>query len=108
MAWHKIFNSTAEAKAAVPLTKTKLFIIEGHRICLAHTAAGFFAVDDECPHLGESLSKGTTNYLNEVVCPWHSYRYNLANGAECKYRTRSLKTYATKQEDDGLYIEVEV
>ena len=107
MAWHKIFNSTAEAKAAVPLTKTKLFIIEGHRICLAHTAAGFFAVDDECPHLGESLSKGTTNYLNEVVCPWHSYRYNLANGAECKHRTRSVKAYPVKQEADGsIYIEV--
>ncbi|KAA5549556.1 Rieske (2Fe-2S) protein [Adhaeribacter rhizoryzae] len=106
MAWHKIFNSTAEAMAAIPTNKPKLFIIEGQRICLARTAAGFFAVDDECPHLGESLSKGTTNYLNEVVCPWHSYRYSLANGAECKYRTRSVKTYPTKQEADGLYIEV--
>jgi len=106
MAWHKLFNSLAEAATAVPLTKTKLFIIQDQRICLAHTAAGFFAVADACPHLGESLSRGTTNYLNEVICPWHSYRYNLSNGAECKYRTGSLKTYATKQEEDGLYVEV--
>ncbi|GEO05221.1 hypothetical protein AAE02nite_28850 [Adhaeribacter aerolatus] len=106
MAWHKLFNSSAEAKAAIPLTKAKLFIIDGQRICLAQTAAGFFAVDDECPHLGESLSKGTTNYLNEVVCPWHNYRYNLNNGAECKYRTRSVKTYSIKEEAAGLYIEV--
>lgn len=106
MAWHKLFESLAEAASAVPLSKTKLFIIQNQRICLAHTATGFFAVDDACPHLGESLSKGTTNYLNEVVCPWHSYRYNLQNGAECKYRTRSVKTYATKQEEDGFYIEV--
>lgn len=107
MAWHKVFNSVAEANAAIPLTKVKLFIIAGRRICLAHTAAGFFAVADECPHLGEALSKGTTNYLNEVICPWHSYRYSLASGAECKHRTRTAKTYLIKQEADGsIYVEV--
>ena len=104
MAWHKLFNSTEEANAAIPTNKPKLFIIDGQRICLARTAAGLFAVDDECPHLGESLSKGTINYLDEVVCPWHNYRFNLKPGTECKYRSCNLKTFPLTDEPDGLYI----
>jgi nitrite reductase/ring-hydroxylating ferredoxin subunit len=103
---HKLFSSLAAAKAAIPLYKARLLVLDGHRICLAHTAAGLFAVEDTCPHLGESLSKGTTNYLNEIVCPWHSYRFNLSTGAECKYRTHNLKTFVIHQEEDGIYIEI--
>lgn len=103
---HKLFPSLADAKAAIPLSKAKLLILDGQRICLAHTATGLFAVEDTCSHLGESLSKGTTNYLNEIVCPWHSYRFNLSSGAECKYRSRNLKTFTLHQEADGIYIEL--
>ena len=77
---------------------------DGLKICLAHTQTGFYAVADSCPHLGESLSKGTTNYLNEVVCPWHSYRYHLISGAECKNRTRDAQTFPVEVRADGLYI----
>ncbi len=103
---HKIYNSLADAKAEIPVGKARKLILNNIPICLARTQAGFFAVEDTCPHLGESLSKGTTNYLNEIVCPWHSYRFSLANGSECKYRTRSLKTYIIKAEEDGLYLEM--
>ncbi len=103
---HKLFSSLAEAKAAIPLSKAKLLELDGQQICLAHTPAGLFAVADTCTHLGESLSKGTTNYLNEIVCPWHSYRFSLSTGTECKYRSRNLKTYPLQQEEDGIYIEV--
>ena len=103
---HKLFSSLADAKATIPISKARLLVLDGQRICLVHTAAGLFAVEDTCSHLGESLSKGTTNYLNEIVCPWHSYRFNLSTGAECKYRSRNLKTFTIYQEVDGIYIEV--
>ncbi|MCC9167648.1 Rieske (2Fe-2S) protein [Pontibacter harenae] len=104
--WHKIFSSEEEAKAQVPQRQLKQLVIDGHSICFAHTFAGFFAVQDACPHLGHSLSKG--NYLNEVICPWHSYRYNLDNGKECDWRTRNAISYPLKIETEGLYVGIPV
>ena len=80
MEWVKIFDSEEEATQVVPVTKAKQLQINGRKICLAHTQTGFYAVADACPHLGESLSKGTTNYLNEVVCP-HLFWQIISNQA---------------------------
>ena len=106
MEWVKIYESEAAALQEIPLAKARQLVVKNEKICLAHTRFGLFAVADACPHLGESLSKGTTNYLNEVVCPWHSYRYNLQTGAECKYRTRPARTFLLENRSDGLYIGV--
>jgi len=91
----------------VPLGKTQLLIARDQRICLAHTNQGFFAIDDACPHMGESLTKGTTNYLNEVVCPWHNHRFSLTTGAECKARTAPAKLHKIELREDGLYLGVQ-
>lgn len=106
--WHKVFDSEQEAREQVPQRQLKQLIIDGHAICFAHTFAGFFAVGDACPHLGHSLSRGTTNYLNEVICPWHSYRYDLSQGKECDYRTRNATTYPVEQRADGIYIGLKI
>lgn len=91
----------------MPLGKTQLLIARDQRICLAHTNQGFFAIDDACPHMGESLTKGTTNYLNEVVCPWHNHRFSLTTGAECKARTAPAKLHKIELREDGLYLGVQ-
>lgn len=102
--WHRVFSSTDEAKEQVALRKLQRLEVEGRAICFAHTPEGFFAIDDACPHLGQSLSRGTTNYLNEVICPWHSYRYSLNNGRECDYRTRNAVLHPVELRDDGVYV----
>ena len=104
MEWLKVFESAEESEKNLPIGKPKLLYLNGKKICLARTQTGFYAVADSCPHLGESLSKGTLNYLNEVVCPWHSYRYHLISGEECKHRTRAAQTFPVEIRPDGLYI----
>lgn len=41
---------------------------------------GYFAIDDMCPHAGASLSAG---HVEDgcVTCPWHAWRFRLADGA---------------------------
>lgn len=102
--WHKVFSSEEEAKAQVAVRKLHLLEVDGRAICFARTAAGFFALDDACPHMGHALSRGTTNYLNEVICPWHSYRYSLESGRECDYRTRNAVLHPVELRSDGVYI----
>ncbi|PSR56772.1 Rieske (2Fe-2S) protein [Adhaeribacter arboris] len=105
---HKLFDSIAAAEQSLPLGKPQKLWVTGRAeaICLVRTRKGIFAVSDVCPHLGESLSKGTTNYLNEVVCPWHSYRFSLLNGQECTNRTSNLKTFPVKVQPDGIYLQL--
>ena len=105
--WYRIFKNLDNAKKAVPLNHTQLIIAKGRKICLAHSNSGFHVVDDFCPHLGESLSKGNINFLNEIICPWHSYRFNLKTGEECQGRTRNLAVYQIKYDDTGFYIGVD-
>ena len=105
--WHKVFDSETEARKQVPLRKLKLLVLDGRSICFAHTASGFFALDDGCPHLGYSLSKGTTNYLNEVICPWHSYRYSMQDGRECDFRTRKARLHRVELREEGVFVGIE-
>ena len=102
--WYRIFKNLDNAKKAVPLNHTQLIVTKGRKICLAHSNNGFHVVDDFCPHLGESLSKGNINFLNEIICPWHSYRFNLETGEECQGRTGSLAIHQIRYDDSGFYV----
>lgn len=39
----------------------------------------FFAMDDECPHMGASLAMGRL-VENHVECDWHHWRFELSTG----------------------------
>lgn len=104
MKWYKLFDTMEEAKQAVPPLQARLVLADELRVCLAHGPDGLRAVADACPHLGVPLSRGKVNYLGEIVCPWHSYRYNLANGQECEERSASVKKYVLEAREDGIYL----
>ena len=53
----------------------------GNRLIAVFADNGrYFAIDDVCPHMGASLSDG---YVEKgiVTCPWHAWRFRLADGA---------------------------
>lgn len=105
---HKLFDSREQAEQALPLGKPQKLRVAGREevICLVRTRTGIFAVADACPHLGDSLSRGTINYLNEVICPWHSYRFSLITGEECSNRARRLPVYPVQVESNGIFIQL--
>ena len=39
------------------------------------------AVDCWCPHMQGPLFEGTHTPTGELVCPWHAWRYSLADGS---------------------------
>jgi nitrite reductase/ring-hydroxylating ferredoxin subunit len=104
MIYYKLFNSLTEAEKIIPIGKSRQVNAGGILVCLSRTKSGFFAIADECPHLGASLSKGTLNEFDEVICPWHSYRYNLQNGLECKHRSDDLIVFEVKIDEEGFAI----
>jgi len=104
MQWVRLFSSADEAFMRIPPGATQLLVVHQKRICLARVNDDFFAVADKCSHNGESLSKGKINYIGEVVCPWHGYRFQLKTGRESAERSADLETYPTKQDETGFYI----
>lgn len=104
--WVKIFTSTEEAKRILSLHKPQLLIVGGLRIALVQTRNGIMAVQDFCTHNKESISKGTVNYREEIICPWHGYCFDLRTGRESQQRSGDLATYAIRESEEGIFLEV--
>lgn len=59
--------------------------VENHELAVfkvAGAASGYCALKNSCPHAGASLAEGHVSG-DEVACPWHGWRFDLATGA-CK------------------------
>lgn len=104
--WYKLFTSKAQLLSKIPEGKTLLLKAGTTEICLANTPDGLFAVENACSHLQARLHEGVINSLNEIVCPWHHYRFCLKTGVETSsHGCSSLETYPLKTHEDGsLYI----
>ena len=103
MEWIQIFSKPGEAKERIKASQPQLVVIGSVRICLVRMDDNFFAVGDKCSHNGESLSKGKINFLGEVVCPWHGYRFSLQSG-RCAENYPDIPTYPIKENEDGFFI----
>lgn len=103
MDWVKVFSTSSEAKARIQIGKPQLVVIGSIRICLARIDETFYAVGDKCSHNGESLSKGKINFIGEIVCPWHGYRFSLKSG-RCAENYPDLPTYPIMENEEGFFI----
>lgn len=63
----------------IPVGRVKSAVVAGRRIAIYHTARGFFASDDTCPHRGGPLHEGDI-IGNEIVCPWHLWSFDIETG----------------------------
>jgi nitrite reductase (NADH) small subunit len=65
----------------------------------------FQAIDDMCPHMGASLSGG---YVEDgcVTCPWHYWRFRLADGAWADNPKVKLGAYPVHVVGDEVQLEL--
>lgn len=84
--------------------KLRRLRIGDRTICIGRTQTGFYAIQDQCPHRAVSLSEGHLNFLEEVVCPWHNYRYSIRTGREANQLTADAKVFPLRWQDGKLQI----
>jgi NAD(P)H-dependent nitrite reductase small subunit len=65
----------------------------------------FFAIDDMCPHMGASLSGGYVE-KGTVTCPWHAWRFRLADGAWADNPRIKIGCHAVRIEGDDLQVKL--
>jgi nitrite reductase/ring-hydroxylating ferredoxin subunit len=63
----------------LPVGRVRAVNVGEETFALCHSASGFFATDNTCPHRGGPLSQGDV-IGNEIVCPWHLWGFDLATG----------------------------
>jgi len=55
------------------------FTVEGRALCVANVDGAISVLGGVCPHEGGPLGEGFVEQ-GCVVCPWHSYAFNLRTG----------------------------
>jgi len=78
---------------------------EGRWIAVFNVDGSWFAIEDTCPHQGASLGEGTL-YEGKVICPWHSWIFDLRTGACPRIPGVSVATYRVRISADAIEVEL--
>jgi nitrite reductase (NADH) small subunit/3-phenylpropionate/trans-cinnamate dioxygenase ferredoxin subunit len=86
--------------------QSKVVEVGGKLVALFRQADGFHAIDDVCPHMGASLSDGHVED-GVVTCPWHAWRFRLADGAWADCPRVKIGCYPVRVVGDEVQVLVE-
>ena len=87
----------------LPVGGIKAVVIGDRKIALYHTADGFFASDNVCPHRGGPLDEGDL-IGSEIVCPWHLWGFDVITGICGGNPSVSMTTHRVKVEDGRVLV----
>lgn len=104
MRWICVFKNIEKISEIVPDQTSRLLKIGDRKLCLINIKGNLRVVDDKCPHQGASLNKGRVNYLGDIICPLHEYRFDSKTGQETTNRCADVKVYHTKLENGAFYV----
>jgi nitrite reductase/ring-hydroxylating ferredoxin subunit len=74
-------------------------------LALFNDGGSYRATDDACPHQGASLSGGTL-VDGRVICPLHSWVFDLATGRCPRGTHEPVAVYATRRAGEAIEIEI--
>ena len=85
----------------IPPGEGQTFLVAGREIAVFRTrgADAVYATQARCPHKAGLLADGIVGD-GKVICPLHSYTFDLATGTALGNACRSLATYHTEITDE--------
>jgi nitrite reductase/ring-hydroxylating ferredoxin subunit len=89
----------------LPVGRIKAVKIDDRTVAIAHTANGFFAVDNTCPHRGGPLAEGDL-IGDEIVCPWHLWGFDVRTGLCPGNADFAIATHDVKLEGDRILVKL--
>lgn len=103
--------------------------VDDQSVCVLNIDGDVYAIEHECAHRGGPICRGDIDRsVDEVVergverearvdgeesdtlvvtCPWHGWRYDLANGDHLGATDASLWTPAVVVENEVVYLDVD-
>jgi nitrite reductase (NADH) small subunit/3-phenylpropionate/trans-cinnamate dioxygenase ferredoxin subunit len=89
----------------IPEGGSAVVTVNGKEVAVFRHDGRFYAIDDLCPHMGASLSGGFVED-GVVTCPWHYWRFRLADGAWADNPRVKTGCYAVHHVGDELELEL--
>ena len=77
----------------------------GKAVAVFRDGEQYFAIDDMCPHMGASLAGGFVEN-GIVTCPWHYWRFRLADGAWADNPRIKIGCYPVRVTDGEIQVEL--
>ena len=85
----------------LPLGEGRIFQVGHTAVAIFRTRGGeVFATQASCPHRGGPLADGLVG-AGKVICPLHSYKFDLATGEPVGNACEALKTYPVSVSETG-------
>ncbi len=79
--------------------------VQGQRVLLLRRAGRVYAVENDCPHLGCTFTRGGFEGY-ALTCPCHDWTFDIRTGAFALASEITLRTYACRAEDGQLYLQI--
>jgi nitrite reductase/ring-hydroxylating ferredoxin subunit len=89
----------------LPAGRVRAVKIDDRTVAISHTAAGFFATDNTCPHRGGPLAEGDL-IGDEIVCPWHLWGFDVRTGLCPGNADFAIATHEVKLEGDSILVKL--
>ena len=89
---------------AIPPGQGRTFLVGAEEVAVYRQRDGkLFATQNRCPHKNGPLAEGIVGG-GTVICPLHAKKFDLATGKGPE--NLCLKTYAVKELDGGIVVEL--
>lgn len=86
--------------------EAKLIEIDGREIALFNVGGEYYALDNECTHVGGPLGEGDIDG-STVTCPWHGAEFDIKTGEVLgPPAEENVRCYKVIVEGDTIKIEV--
>lgn len=66
-------------KADIPQGGVRVVKVNDVDIAIFNVSDQYYALNDTCPHMGGSMSKGTIEG-NVLICSWHQAKFDIVTG----------------------------
>jgi len=91
--------------AAVPAGEVRVLSCGGRALAVANLDGELYAIDNVCTHDGGPLGEGQLRN-GRIICPRHGAAFDPKTGRALTLpAVRSVQTYPTTIEADGIYID---
>lgn len=77
--------------------------INDQHIAIFPVGDKFYAIDNECPHEGSSLSEGTLDG-DIIICPLHAWMYRVTDGENITTPGTDVATYPVLERDGKIFV----
>lgn len=89
----------------IPEGEGRAFELAGRTIAVFRAQDQFYAIDDQCPHMGASLAAGYVENC-AVACPWHAWRFDIRDGAWCDNPRIKIDSFPVRVQDHQIWVQI--